>query len=263
MTPLERLESGMISFTKAEAAAASYFIEHPHDALENTVAGAAEKAGLSKTAIMRMCQRVGYSGYAEFRFSMGKYLSSEAKEPKTDKDSAASSTVRRLADAYGSYMRRVGDLMDYDQLADMARSIISARRISIWGVNRTNESVMQLSNRLMRLGIFNQATGDIITMADIARILGAHDLCIVVSMNGRGTTYAPLMDAMRARGAEVFLITMNPDLNLIEHSTQAVILPWISRDYELGTLEDQILVFMYLDILLDKVAHDLDRRSRA
>lgn len=261
MNPLERLKSGFDTFTNAEKAAATHFLEHPSDVVGNTITSVARSANLSTTAIMRMCQSVGYSGYAEFRFSMEKYLSVVDSRDANSEGTEISESIQRLTDTYSSYLRRVADVVDAEQLTVMARSICDARRISIWGVNRTHEGVMQLSNRLMRLGIFNQASADIITMVDIAAILGTGDVCIVFTMNGRGTDYAPLMDSIVNRGGEVFLVTMNPSINLIEHATQAVVLPWISRDYEFGTLEDQIIVFMYLEILLGEVSHVLETRS--
>lgn len=254
MSPLERIENGIGSYTKAERAAADYFLKHPSDVVGSTITSISEASGLSKTAIMRMCQRIGYSGYAELRFSMEKYLAAVGPITASSRQGETVESMQHLADTYSSYLRRVSDVIDIEQLAIMARGICQAKRISIWGVNRTHEGVMQLSNRLMRLGIFNQASSDIITMVDIAAILGEGDLCIVFSMNGRGTDYAPLMDSIVNRGGEVYLITMNPEIDLINHATQAVTLPWISRDYEFGTLEDQIIVFMYLEILLDEIS---------
>ena len=262
MSPLERIEHGIGTYTKAERAVADFFLEHPADVVGSTITSISDASGLSKTAIMRMCQRIGYSGYAEFRFSMEKYLNAVGPVTPDARKGETVESMQRVADTYSSYLRRVSDVIDIDQLATMARGICQARRISIWGVNRTHEGVMQLSNRLMRLGIFNQASSDIITMVDIAMILGKGDLCIVFTMNGRGTDYAPLMDSIVERGGEVYLITMNPEIGLIKHATQAVTLPWISRDYEFGTLEDQIIVFMYLEILLDEISKVIDSADK-
>ena len=262
MSPLERIEHGIGTYTKAERAVADFFLEHPADVVGSTITSISDASGLSKTALLRMCQRIGYSGYAEFRFSMEKYLNAVGPVTPDARKGETVESMQHLADTYSSYLRRVSDVIDIDQLATMARGICQARRISIWGVNRTHEGVMQLSNRLMRLGIFNQASSDIITMVDIAMILGKGDLCIVFTMNGRGTDYAPLMDSIVERGGEVYLITMNPEIGLIKHATQAVTLPWISRDYEFGTLEDQIIVFMYLEILLDEISKVIDSADK-
>lgn len=254
--PIERLKAGIGSFTKAEEAAALYFIDHPASVRNKTIASVAKEAGLTTTGIMRMCQRAGYSGYAEFRFSMNRYLISHGAGQG---DEETDTPVSRLADVYSSYLRKTTDGLDVEQLGRIARLITGARRISIWGCNRTYESVMQLSLRLLRIGIFNQTTSDPQVMDDISTILGEGDLCIVMSMNGRGTrSYPALMTSLVERGCDVVLVTMNPKIGLIRHATEAVLLPWISNDYSAGFLEDQLIVFMYVECLLNEIAGLVD-----
>lgn len=96
-------------------------------------------------------------------------------------------------------------------------------------------------------------------MDDISTILGPGDLCIVMSMNGRGSkSYGSLMSSLVERGCDVLLITMNPKIGLIRHATESVVLPWISNDYAGGFLEDQIVVFMYVESLLNEIANLVD-----
>lgn len=248
--PIERLKAGLGSFTQAEEAAARYFIDHPSSVVNKTIAAVAKEAGLTTTGIMRMCQRVGYSGYAEFRFSMNRHLISHGVD-----NTEEASSIDHLADAYATYLRKTTDSLDREQLQRVARLILGARRISMWGCNRTYESVKQLSLRLFRIGVFNQTTSDPDIMDDVSSILGTGDLCVVMSMNGRGTkSYASLMSSLVERGCDVLLITMNPKIGLIKHAAEAVVLPWISRDYATGLLEDQMIVFMYLECLLNEIA---------
>lgn len=252
--PIGRLERGMEAFTPSEAAAARYFIAHPSSVINKTISKAAEEAGLTNTSIMRMCQRAGYSGYAEFRFSMNRYLLSRGDEPIGGSEPADSLSF--LADAYALYAHKLADGIDREQLKRFATIIYQARRISIWGANRTYESVKQLSIRLMRIGIFNQTTSDPQVMDDISTILGEGDLCIVISLNGRGNrSYGSLMGSLRDRGCAVFLITMNPKVSCAQKASEVVVLPWISNDYaSRHALEDQIVVFLYLECLLREVA---------
>lgn len=250
--PVERLRAGLGSFTPAEEAAARYFIEHPAAVVNKPIADVAREAGLTATSIMRMCQRIGYSGYAEFRFSMNRALMSHGADGERP---ANSSSFTTLAEAYATYLRRTADELDREQLARVARLIVEARRVSIWGANRTYESVLQLSLRLFRIGIFNQTTSDPQVMDDISTILGPGDLCVVMSMNGRGcSSYGQLMSSLLERGCTVLLVTMNPKISLIDHASEAVVLPWISNDYVGGFLDDQMVVIMYVECLLNEIA---------
>ena len=110
---------------------------------------------------------------------------------------------------------------------------------------------MQLSHRLTRLGIFNKPTNDIIVMSDDAAILEKGDVCIVFSMQGRGNArYIEDMDLMRERGVDVHLVTMDRHSGMLPHATSTYVLPWISHDDSINFFEDQVIVYMFIEMLL-------------
>ena len=101
-------------------------------------------------------------------------------------------------------------------------------------------------------------------MDDIGAMFGEGDACIIFSVNGRGyQSYGSLMESMKARGCSVILLTMNPHINLIHSASQYVVLPWVSHDYEATALEDQIVFFMFVELLLNEVARVLQRTVQA
>ena len=67
MDLIERMKSQEENFTESELAVARYIAGHPMDVVGNTVSKVSELSGLSAAAIVRMCQRMGYSGFSEFR----------------------------------------------------------------------------------------------------------------------------------------------------------------------------------------------------
>ena len=262
MSPVATLQSKLPAFTKSELAAAQFFLSNPSCVVGSTISKASELCGQSPAVIVRMCQRAGYTGYSEFRFAMSRHLVSKGTDgleadPQTcdDEASAVTDSFFRLADIYGEYMRKVVEAVDFDNLCDLAAEICKARRLSIWGVNRTFESVSQLSSRLFRLGLFNHTTDDPIVMDDLSDILTDGDACIVFSLNGRGCrSYGSLMQELVDRGCSVTLVTMNPKIDLLRHASRSFVLPWASNDYAPGALDDQMIVFMFIELLINQVA---------
>lgn len=74
MDLIERMKSQEGKFTESELAVARYIAGHPMDVVGNTVSKVSELSGLSAAAIVRMCQRMGYSGLSEFRFEMDRQI---------------------------------------------------------------------------------------------------------------------------------------------------------------------------------------------
>ncbi|WP_170104755.1 MurR/RpiR family transcriptional regulator [Parafannyhessea umbonata] len=266
--PLMTIRDNMESFTRGEQKIAQYFLDNPNSILEeNSITDLAQSMGSSNTSIIRFCQKLGYQGFSEFRFALRRELlqrgaDSEPAEQAEGKD--AWPEAERLLDVYRRYIGLIPQFVKRDQVDELARYIQAARRIVIWGVNRTALSAQQLSYRLSRIGYFSKMTSDYVVMSDDAKILEENDLCIVFSMNGRGNnmgisrsgSYSANMEAAHARGAHVVLITMNKDLGLRKHADLSIVLPWISHENKSNFFEDQIVVYAFIELLLLQFSAD-------
>lgn len=260
MNPLDQLRRALPDLTKAEAKVANAILKEPQLAYGSSLSALAQASGSSNSAVIRMCQKLGYDGFSEFRFSFSRAMLSRESG---NRDVPGDSDADQLLEVYGSYISQIPQFISDDQFNRLAHVIASANRIDIWGVNRTAESAQQLSNRLTRLGVYNKWTSDPIVMSDDASILGEGDACILLTMAGRGiATAAEMMDTLRGRGAEVYLITMDRRSGLGAHAGEALYLPWISRDPSVNFYEDQVIVFMFIEILMVKVSRVLGRVPR-
>lgn len=247
MNPIDELRRALPSLTKSETKAAKHILNDPNIMLGSSITNLAKLTGSSNSAIIRMCQKLGYDGFAEFRFSFNRAMMA-AESPSAGADHTDSV---RLIDTYSRYMHLIPQCVSKEQFDGLADAIVQARRLVIWGSNRTFQSAMQLSHRLTRLGIFNKPTDDAIVMSDDAAILEEGDVCIVLSMQGRGNArYAEDMDVMRERGVDVRLVTMDGRSSLLSHASEVYVLPWVSHDDSINFFEDQIVVYMFIEMLL-------------
>lgn len=249
--PMERLRQELPSLTKAEARVAGFVASNPSAVVGTSLARFARDAGSSNTAVIRLCQKLGYDGYAEFKFSMARHLlAHEANGTDQTSDPA-----QRLMDTYASYIRRIPSSVDMGDVRRMADAVRDARRLAVWGAGRTAESAAHLSNRLMRIGIFNRMTSDPPMMADEANALGAGDVCVLLTVNGSASAdYASDIDMVVRRGGQVLLVTMDRRIDLAGHASATVVLPWISRDNTTDLYEDQVVILAFTEILLYEVA---------
>lgn len=260
MDPIERIKQNYDSLTRAEQRVAQMFLSDPSALIGATLTGTAEICGTSNAAVIRMCQKLGYDGFSEFKFSLNRYMLSigpkngENTDDDGDGDAASPkelSPTDKLMDTYIKYMRQIPEFVPEEQLKKLANDIVSARRIDIWGVNRTAQSASQLSNRLSRLGIYNKLSEDFVTMTDDSAILSKGDLCILFTLNGRGNAaYPDNIASLRKRGCTTWVITMNPRIKAAKEAENVVTLPWVSRSSKTNFYEDQIIVYMFIELLL-------------
>ncbi|WP_294121906.1 MurR/RpiR family transcriptional regulator [uncultured Collinsella sp.] len=253
MNPIDELRRALPTLTKSELKAAERILNDPNIMLGSSITNLAKLTGSSNSAIIRMCQKLGYDGFAEFRFSFNRAMMA-AESPSVEADHDDSN---RLVDTYARYMHLIPQCVSKEQFDALAEAIVQARRLVIWGSNRTFQSAMQLSHRLTRLGIFNKPTDDAIVMSDDAAILESGDVCIVLSMQGRGNCmYGEDMDVMRVRGVDVHLVTMDGRSSLVPHASEVYVLPWISHDDSINFYEDQVIVYMFIEMLLLNISRN-------
>ena len=242
------------NFTESELAVARYIAGHPMDVVGNTVSKVSELSGLSAAAIVRMCQRMGYSGFSEFRFEMDRQLLSNGTQEEGGANEGG--LLSRFVNINAVQLRKVAESVDASLLNHVAASLCAAPRVAVWGVDRMYERALQLSAGLMHAGIFNSVTNDTTVMDDEANILGKGDVCVVISQKGRDyDAYALLMDAIRENGGEVFFVTVNARSQFISHASNAIVLPSIMNGRRSDLADAQLTIYMYLEILLDEVAY--------
>jgi DNA-binding MurR/RpiR family transcriptional regulator len=255
MNPIEKLENSQDAFSRAELAAAKYILESPTSVIQFTLTDLAKKSHSSTAAIIRMCQRIGYDGYKDFKFSMSRYLIAGPADRAASDDSDQTNSLNYIANAYIRFIALLRDTIPMEDIHRLSDEICHAKDISIWGVNRTGFSAMQLSYRLARLGIATRPITDPMVMTDYASILGQNDLCIIFSIRGRGTAnYADYMRQLRSQGCKVALLTMEPKLNLNKEADYCFVLPHISKTPDLSFLDDQAIYFVFIEALLKEVS---------
>lgn len=254
MDPIALLKSNFDSLTKSEQKLARYLLNDPAAVLNNntTIDAIAKAAGSSNAAMVRLCQKLGFKGFSEFRFSMHRALITHTTDDLEAGDTV--SPMQGLLNIYTSYINQLPQFVSPEELQRAARVICSAKRIAIWGANRTFLSAQQLSHRLRRIGIFNEASNDWVVLRDDSEILGAGDCFILFTMKGRGfNPYTSYVTELAKRGCHVILVTMDPKIPAAKEATQVFTLPCPSKDPSVNFLEDQVVAFLFIELLLYEV----------
>lgn len=250
MGPLDRLQENFQELTQSEQRAASFIMDNPSAMLELSLTETASKSGSSNSAIIRLCQKLGYAGFSEFRFAVRRQLMSNDSSSEIP-----SSSYQQLLDVYSRYINQIPMSIPGETLQKLALLITSARHICIWGTNRTYLSARHFSHRLSRIGFLNHATDDSVEMSDQSAVVKKGDVCIVYTMKGRGCSkYGLFMETLKNNGATVILITMTPKLPLAKYADHVILLPCISRENTSHFYEDQIIVFLFNELLLTEIS---------
>ena len=244
---LELIQLNLYQFTKNERILAEYILEDPMRVIQSTAEKVAEDTSTSKAAFIRFCQKLGYNGYSEFRFALSRSMVATVSYSGED-------PIQQITNAYVSFIQQIPSMISMDQVQTLAKSIVEARRLKFFGINRTALSAHQLRKRLSRIGYDAEVIDDQIVMGDVSEYLGEGDVCIVFSIKAMTHTYGTLIPEMVSRNVKVILLTMTPNNKFAEIVNQMIVLPFISKSSSKTFYDDQAIFFVFIEILLNEIA---------
>ena len=122
MTVLENMQAVLPSLPKNERKAAEYLLNYPHDIQRRSAEIIAQDAGISRSAIVRLCQKLGYQGWSEFKYA---YL----HEPAL----AASAQEHNILTRYENIIQKLRQGVSADQIQTIVQIIHRANRVITLG----------------------------------------------------------------------------------------------------------------------------------
>ena len=117
MDPVTMLKRNYDTLTKAEQRLADYILSHPRCVLDGLgISDISKAARSSNAALVRQCQKLGYKGYSEYKYSMHRYLLAQGAErgEESGEGPAAPDPMHNTIVTYVRYLRRIPDCVNTD-----------------------------------------------------------------------------------------------------------------------------------------------------
>jgi DNA-binding MurR/RpiR family transcriptional regulator len=251
-SPIELINLNLYNMTKKERAIAEYILEDPHKAIQFSAEMIAEQTHTSKAAFIRFCQKLGFNGYAEFKFALSRSLVAYVNYVDDN------NPIKQITQSYSNFIMQINSMVTQEEVTKISKLILSARKLKIFGVNRTALSAHQFRMRLGKIGLDAEFCDDTVTMRDIIEYLGPEDLCIIFSIKVMGATYGDIIPELANNGVKTVLLTMTPNNKFANDVTHMVSLPYISKSSSKAFLDDQAIFFVLNEILLNEIAREIN-----
>jgi DNA-binding MurR/RpiR family transcriptional regulator len=250
-SPIELINLNLYNMTKKERAIAEYILEDPHKAIQFSAEMIAEQTHTSKAAFIRFCQKLGFNGYAEFKFALSRSLVAYVNYVDDN------NPIKQITQSYSNFIMQINSMVTQEEVTKISKLILSSRKLKIFGVNRTALSAHQFRMRLGKIGLDAEFCDDTVTMRDIIEYLGPEDLCIIFSIKVMGATYGDIIPELANNGVKTVLLTMTPNNKFANDVTHMVTLPYISKSSSKAFLDDQAIFFVLNEILLNEIAREI------
>lgn len=200
----EKIHQSYFELTPAEKKVADYFLWAGADIIYETMNDIKEKTKVGDATIVRLCHKLGYSGFSDLKVEVAK------EDYSSNVEQTEKSPYANIENALTKTIKTTLSELNQGALAKAVAAIGKAKRIYILGVGGSALSSKALESMLLRIGVRAQAVTDPHYQAQLAAITDSSDLFIVFSLTGRTKdTLEPLKIAKKNQ-AQVIAITTYP-----------------------------------------------------
>lgn len=212
---------------KSEKRSADYILEHLEEVDQMSIEKLAKKCEVSEPTIMRLVKALGYHGYSEFRYAI---VSAKAKEVRREQ------AVIPLCGFSLSPHEKIGDIpekissisilnieesmkcISVKTFEKVVKVINNARMIDIYSVENSNATAIDLSTKLLYLGMMCRHFDDYYHQKISAGNLTKEDVAIGISYSGYSKDTVDVMKTAKKSGATTIVLTNFKDSAICKYA---------------------------------------------
>jgi DNA-binding MurR/RpiR family transcriptional regulator len=258
-----RLQGAYSGLRAAEQRVADFILKHPDELIYLTVTELAERTNTSESTVVRLCQKIGYKGYQEFKIMLARDL----VEPTTEIHSSIEpgddlSTIKsKVFHANAQALRDTLEVLDDEQLARAVAALARARRVEIYGVGGSSPLALDAYHKLIKLGISALALSDGDLMAMSSSLLGDGDVALGISHTGASRDVTDALGRAKTNGAATIGITHRPSSPITKVSDIVLVTAAQQTAFRSDASSSRIAQLTIIDVLYVGVAHENHERS--
>ncbi|MFS0839253.1 MurR/RpiR family transcriptional regulator [Paenibacillus sp. 1P03SA] len=260
------LNSIYSSLTKSEQKVADTVLKDPEATVFYTITDLAEKAEVGETSVIRLCRKLGYKGYQEFKLSLVQVLAtpSEQVHGKIEESDDLDQIMKKMTSQNSQAVQNSTSLLNVQELQQAIDAILAARKILFFGVGSSGITAQDAKYRFMRLGFNVDAGCDGHIIAMNASLVEKGD--VVVGISSTGST-KDLVDAVRLakqKGAYIICLTNHARSPIANQSDVVLLATAKETPLQGGAFSSKLAQIHLLDILSTAVAMQMkDQTYRA
>lgn len=249
MNPLELITLHEQNFTKSDIKIKNFVLDNLDIITARSIDMIADKAGVSKSALLRFCKKLGYDGYSEFKYEVSKYLLSG-----TLYDPEGVKANQNIISYYIECIQKLPNYISEDAYHRLGGFIQEAAKIRIYGLHESGLSTQYLSYRLAALGIDSEPLVYPSLFSEKASFSSTEDLNIFISVSG---TTPEIVDASKVsldKKAKTAMITQNSKSPYAGQYDSFLSIPSIGFTKNEFFLDSQAIFFITIDLLINKLS---------
>lgn len=234
--------------TKNELKACMAILDNLTDVQIFSFTDLSNKIGITKASILRFCQKIGYSGYNEFKYECIKYVNS--LDNVNDTSVSHNSKIEKVASVYSEIIPLISKTTSDDKLNELSRLIRNSRKIYAVGAINSAIPCMQMHYAFLMFGYEIIVINSVEELRTIDLIVNEDDLLIVFSVSATTDIVKSSIKLKENQNIKVAIITMNNMLQNTNDLDLLINLPSVSNLKNQSLLDSVPIFTVFVEILI-------------
>jgi len=251
------------SLTKTEKKIADVVFDKGDEIIYNSITEFAEKCGVSETSIVRLCRKLGLSGYQEFKLILAKdvVMPEENLHENVSVDDDLATMAKKISEQNIQAINNTMRVISMEELQKAIEAIINARHIEIYGVGASGYTALDVMYKFKRIGLQVNAYIDSHIQSMSASLLQKNDVALAISFSGSTRDTVDTVETAKKSGATVICIT-NHGKSPIAKLADVVLLSSVRETpLQSGALSSKIAHLHIVDLLYTGVTMKIKEKA--
>ena len=204
-----RIQGTYSTLRTAEQRVADFILKHPDELIYLTVTELAERTETSESTVVRLCQKIGYKGYQEFKIMLARDLvgPTETVYEQIEPGDSLETLKAKIFQANAQALKDTIEVLSDAELRRAVDAIAACRKIEIYGIGGSAPLALDAYHKFMKLGIVAVWLNDSDLMAMSSSLLAPGDVALGISHTGASRDVCDAMEHAQQAGATTICIT--------------------------------------------------------
>lgn len=239
----------------AEKNVVDYVLKHPNDVVGTSIHDLAAQTYSSTSTIVRLCRKLGLTGYKEFQRGLVYELAQDQRSKSIAlsdirPQDGTKEVIRKVTSKNIASLSATAQLIDAETIDACVNLMARANTINLFGIGASLLVAKDLQLKLLRVNARCNLCDDWHSQLLYAKNMSPDDLAIAVSYSGLTREVIACAETAKECGAPVIAITRGGfDSDLARHSDQVVGVAATELIMRSGAMSSRIAQLNAVDIL--------------
>lgn len=218
--------------TPLENEIVQYMLKNSDEIIQLSISQLAGLTYTSNAVIIRLCRKLGTSGFKDFKIKFAQELSEHRQNkafldvnfPFSEQQSSQNTLnkLAKLTQATVEVCHHHANAAIMEQAADL---ILNSQNVYIYASGDSLIRSMSLQNKLLQIGIHLTNTALVGEGISYSQLSGPKDCAFFISYSSHDPTYLRNAEVLQARQTPIFTMTAFPESALAKHSDYVIAIP--------------------------------------